>query len=261
MITSTIISILLIVVLVCLLYILYLKYFKRYTRERFAFMAVTVMVGLFSTFILQIYSAQGYVTAVINTSNFFFKTNISSYSTDIKDYILTLIGLIFLMRFIFKLHKNWDGPISESHFNKFRFHENPTILAEALIQLKDFLSKEKIIIPHIEGSKNKNYNIFTEHEDDKMPWYENVYELLCFSDSQYKIDLIKDYYTAEKTFISKYGQANENIAILCSIDYPKDSAIWNFIHFTKSFKVEFTKYIIAIKNCESEVKIINKHNT
>lgn len=259
--TSIIISILLVVVLLCLLYILYLKYYKKYTRERFAFMAVTVMVGLFSTLILQVYSSQGYVTAIINTSNFIFKTGISNYSTDIKDHLLTLIGLVLLMRFIFNLHKNWDGPISELLYNKLRFHENPTMLAEALTQLKDFLSKEKSIVPHVEGSKSKNYNIFTEHEGDKMPWYVNVFELLCFSDSQYKIDLLKDYYSAEKTFISKYGHANENIAILCSIDYPNDSTIRNFVLFVKSQKLEFSKYIIAVKNYEGEVKNIKKHNT
>lgn len=259
--TSIIIFVLLVIVLLCLLYIMYLIYFKKYTRERFAFMAVTVMVGLFSTLILQVYSSQGYVTAIINTSNFFFKTSISNYSTDIKDHLLTLIGLVLLMRFIFNLHKNWDGPISETLYNKLRFHENPTMLAEALIQLKDFLSKEKNIVPHIEGSKNKNYNIFTEYETDKMPWYENVYELLSFSDSQYKIDLIKDYYSAEKTFISKYGQTNQNIAILCTIDYPNDITIRNFVLFAKSQKLDFTKYIIAIKNYEGEIENIKKFDT
>lgn len=261
MIASFIISILLITVLLCLFYIVYLIYFKKYTRERFAFMAVTVMVGLFSTFIFQIYSSQGYVTAVINTSNFIFKTSISNYSTDIKDHLLTIVGLVLLMRFIYKLHKNWDGLISETHYNKLRYQEKPTIFTEALIQFKDFISKEKSIVPHIERIKNRNYNIFTEYEDDKMPWYENVYELLSFSDSQYKVDLINDYYSAEKTFISKYGQTNENIAILCTHDYPNDSTIRSFILFTRSQKKEFTKYIIAIKTFEGDIETINMHGS
>lgn len=261
MVSSIIIFVLLVIVLLCLLYIMYLIYFKKYTRERFAFMAVTLMSGLFSTLILQVNSSQGYVTAIINTSNFFLNTSISNYSTDIKDHLITLIGFVLLMRFISKLHKNWDGPISETLYNKRRFHENPTMLAEALIQLKDFLSKEKIIVPHVEGSKNKNYNIFSEHEADKMPWYENVYELLSFSDSQFKIDLIKDYYSAEKTFISKYGQTNQNIAIFCAIDYPNDSTIRNFVLFTKSQKLVFSKYIIAIKNYKGEIENIKKLDT
>ncbi len=199
--TSIIILTLLVIVLICLIYILHLKYSKKYTRERFAFMGVTVMATLFTTTMLQISSEQGYISAFINTSNFVFDSKLSNYSTDFKDHILTIIGLILLMRFILRLHENWDGPISENLFNKMRFHENPTMVTEAFLQLRDFLSKEKAIIPHIEIEKSKNYNIFTPLEDDKMPWYENVFELLTFSNQQYKIDLQKDYYPDEKCFI------------------------------------------------------------
>lgn len=259
--TSIIIILLLVLVLVCLCYILYLKYFKKYTRERFAFMGVTVMAALLSTLMLQIYSAQGYVSAYIHTSNFLFSTKLTSYQTDIKDHLLTIIGIALLMRFILRLHKNWDGPISETLYNKWRFHENPTIFQEALLQFNDFISKQKTITPHIESERNKNYNIFIPYEDDKMPWHENVFELLTFANQQYRIDLQGDYYPDEKCFISKYGLNNENIAILCSIDFPNDSTIRNFILFTKSHKVEFSKFIIAVKNYDSEIVTIKKNDT
>jgi len=257
---SITITVLLIVVLICLVYIWYLKYFKKYSRERFAFLGVTVMSTLFTTLMVQIYSSQGYVSAFINTSNFIFSTRLTNYETDIKDHLLTLIGLIFMMSFIFKIFKNWDGPISESHYNKLKYHENSTIFNEAFLQLKAFLSKENSIVLHQENGKNKNYNIFTAFEDDKMPWYENVFELLTFSNIQYKIDLQKDYYSDEKCFISKYGLNNENIAILCSIELPNDSAIRKFILFTKRQKIEFSKYIIAVKNHVGPIQLIKKYD-
>jgi hypothetical protein len=224
-------------------------------------MGVTVMVALFSTFMIQIYSAQGYISACVYTSNFLFSTNLANYQTDIKDHFITIIGFALLMKFIFRLHKNWDGPISEILHNKWRFHENPTIFQEALLQFNDFISKQKSITPYIEGERNKYYNVFTPYEEDKMPWYMNVFELLTFANQQYKIDFQKDYYPDEKCFISKYGLNNDNIAILCSVDYPNESTIRNFILFAKSQKVEFSKFIIAIKNYDSEIVTIRKYDT
>ncbi|HEX8019382.1 hypothetical protein, partial [Mucilaginibacter sp.] len=158
-----------------------------------------------------------------------------------------------------KLHKNWNGPISEILYNRYRFHESSTILNEAILQLKDFTTKEKLIVPYSENEKNANYNIFNFQEEDKMPWYENVFELLTFSSIQYKIDLVKDYYTDEKCFISKYGINNEPIAILCSIEYPKISSIRRFVNFAKSQEKKICKFIIAVKNLDADSYTINSH--
>jgi hypothetical protein len=259
--TAITITVLLLIILGCLIYILVLKYFKKYTRERFAFFIVSGMVTLGSSFLIQIYSSQGYVSALIKTSNIIFETKFSLYQTDIKDHVITLILLIMLMRFMLRLHKNWDGPISENQFDKQRFQYNPTVLSEAILQLKDFVSKEKIIVPHVEKEKEKTFNIFMHTEDDKTPWHENVFELLTFSNPQYKIDLLKDYYPDEKCFISKYGQADERIVVFCTIDYPNESTIRNFINFAKRQKKEFSKFIIAIKKHTGIIEIINKYET
>lgn len=256
--TSLIIIILFILLLLCIGYILYLKYFKKYTRERFAFMGVTVMSLLFSTLLLQIYSSQGYISAFVNTSNFLFSTKLSSYQTDWKDHLLTLLGFSYFMQFIYKLHKNWDGPISEIHYDRNRFHENSTMLQEAILQLKDFLSKEKKILPHKNNKEIKNFNIFASQEADKMPWHENVFELLTFNDAQYKIDLYNDYYRDEKCFITKYGLINNYIAILCLLDFPDDTTIRAFISFADSHKLKLSKYIIAVKNYEGSEICVNK---
>ena len=245
----------------CLVYIWYLKVFKKYTRERFAFTGLTLISSLISTIILQIYSSQGYVSTLINTSNFLFKTKFESYHTDLKDNIIAIILVLILYQYITKLYKNWDGPISEIDNNKKVLHESSFLLSDAIRQLKDFVSKEKLIIPFEKNSKIDTYNVFIQREDNKLPWNENVFELLTFANQQYKINLTRDYYSDEKCFFSKYGVKNENIAILCSIDYPKDSAISRFLTFTKKSKIEFSKYIIAIKNYDNDLHTITKNNT
>ncbi len=253
--------ILLLLGIVGCLYLIYLKYFHRYTRERFAFSGVAVMSALFSSLMLQIYSSQGYVSALINTSNFFLDTHLESYQSDAKDHIITTIGFGFLMVFIYKVHRNWNGPISEVQFNEMRFNVNPTLLHEAYLQLKDFFLKEKAIVPHVKSGKEKYLNVFSDQDIGKLPWHENVFELLTFSNPQYKVDLIQDWYPDEQCFISKYGQDKEKIAILCCIDYPNNNVIRNFIRFAKSQKGKVSKLIIAIKNHDHKLEKITKFET
>jgi DNA replication protein DnaC len=258
---SLIITILFVVSIACFSYFLYLKYSAKYTRERFAFLGVTTMTTLTANFFLQINSSQSYYSAFINTSNFVFKTKIASYQPHLSDHLLVLVMLIFLMYFITNLHKNWNGPISEISYHKLRFNENSTIVNEAMLQLKDFISKDKAIVIHKENDNKNQGTIFNPYVEDKMPWYENVHELLKLSSYQYKIDLNKDYYHEEKCFISKYGLNDELTAILCTIEYPKISTIRKFINFTKSQKKEITKHIIAVKNFDSKETTIKEYDT
>jgi DNA replication protein DnaC len=258
---SLLILILLLVTLACLLYILYLKIFKSYTRERFAFAGLSAILTLFSTFLLQIYSSQGYISACIDVSNFVFDTRLTTYTTDIKDHIITLIALSIITRFILSVHRNWDGPISEIAFQKERFQEQQTLLSEAILQLKDFLSKQKVIYRHADVNSQDHFNVFIPQEEDKMPWHEHVFELLTFPNKQYKIDFVHDYYPDEKCFISKYGQNDDIIAILCALDFPNDSTIRNFLLFAKRQKKSISKFIVAARNIRGDIYKTTKYET
>lgn len=251
---SIIIVVLLVLALFFLSYFAYLKFFRRYTRERFAFAGLSVITTLIGSFMLQMYSSVGYVSACINTSNLLFDTNFSTHKADVKEHIITVFVIYALMQFIIKLHRNWKGPISEVLHNKKKFNENQTIIDEAFLQLRDFLTKEKLIVPYNESSEDASYNIFSKVEDDKMPWYENVYELLTFTNRQYHIDLMNDYYPDEKCFISTYGLSKEHIAILCVLDSPDETTINNFIDFTNKQNKEFIKLIIAVRNYDQGIE-------
>lgn len=250
---SIIVGLLLVFILLGFFYIWYLKFKLKYTRERFAFVGVTVILALISSLILQVYSSVGYISAIVETSNFLFSTNYSAYQTDFKDHLLMVILILAMMSFIFKIHKNWDGPISESLHERIRFNENQGLLEEAYLQMIDFLSAKKRITLYEPSLKEENQSVFIQNENSKMPWSENVFELLTYSDHQYRIDLKQDYYQKEKCFISKYGNSGKYVAIYCVTAFPKDASIRKFIQFTKNFNYEFTEFIIAIRERKNQI--------
>lgn len=258
---SLIITFLLVIIILCFGYILYLKIFKKYTRERFAFVGLTAIFGLITMFMSQVYSSQGVLSAVINTSNFYLNTNLKTYETDYRDHFIVFVLITILISFIHKIHQNWSGPISTITAEKRRFREDNNIIEEFVIQLNDFFrSKEnkKIIFHKPDFSENK-YSVFSSNEFEKAPWFEDVYELFVFRSSQYDIDLHKDFYVEENCFIAKFGHNKESIAILCSFDTPNENELNRFIKFSHSINTKYVKLIIAIKNGEnaSFTKIIN----
>lgn len=167
------------IVLVCAGYILYLKHKKeKYTRERFAFFAVTSIGTLLTTYVLTILGKHGYVDSFVVIINNIFHSNHEVPKIDIRDHILAGVMIAFYMSFVMKIHKNWSGAISESLHEKNRFSETQSITTEFMMQLKDFFNKDKQIKIYRESTHSKNFNIFTNPDIDKIPWYENVYELL-----------------------------------------------------------------------------------
>lgn len=260
MIISIIIFFSLLLIVYLLIRLIYINIIKKYTRERFAFYGVSIMATLLSSMVLQVYSGQGYITAFLNLSNNFINTSFTTYETDAKDHIIMFFILSTFMVFIYRIYKNWDGPISELHYENIKLYLPSNIIKDFKVQLFDFLHKEKVLVVHNEQYQNNDYQIFLPTEDDKTPWYVNVYELLTYSSIQYDIDLEKDYYSEENVFISEYGQNKDAIAVFCCLHEPNESKIKKFLNFTAKQKRDFQKYIVAIKNDISESKSVKIQN-
>lgn len=233
-----------------LLYIVFLKVFKKYTRERFAFVGLAVILTLSSTVILQIYSAQGYLQAFCNFSNLVFNTRIESPHADWRDYIITIVIMCLVIYYLIHTHRNWNGPVSIETHEKQRFNRSSTIFEEAnaqflhLIgkkQIEKWLGDEQYVLP----------NVFQNQDQAKQPWHVNVFELLTYSSDQFNIDLKSDYFDKESCFIGYYGKKeNQIIAVLCVNDYPKDSRIREFMTFVRKQHKEVFEYFIAVKSSD-----------
>ncbi|WP_305952734.1 NACHT domain-containing NTPase [Emticicia oligotrophica] len=256
--TSILITTLITIIFFLYLYIWYLKIFKKYTRERFAFVGLTTIFCLISTLTLQIYSSQGVLNAVVDVSNFYLDTHISTNKTDYRDHLLVSILIFILISFIYKIHSNWNGPISTIAAEKMRF-SGSTMFEEFLLQFQDFFrsKQNKKIIPHRADDIETKYSVFSINDFDKSPWFEEVYELFTLRSNQYNINIKKDFYEEENCFVSKYGHNKEAIAIFCSLSYPTQTELDKFLRFISSLNKKFTKIIVAIKNVKGDQAVKN----
>jgi len=242
-----IIIVLSIISLSLFIYLMYVIKSKKYTRERFAFTALTLTCSLAGSLLTQIYSSQDYASVIVDFANFTFHKQITPHVASWEDLFITAIIFGFLFYFIIQLHKNWNGPISVLQHDKQRFNVHITIYKEFIVQFQDFFNRTKLIIPYIEAEHIRDQKIFPPTNPDQTPWHLSVMQMLSYSYSQYHISE-DDYYPDEKTLITSYGKERHNVAILCSINYPDESMIENFISFVDRQGLNFYEYIIAVKN-------------
>lgn len=248
MIFKIILTILILIVIFLLLYIAFLKLFRKHTRERFAFAGLSVVLILLISVIYHLFSAEGSINAIIDTTNYCLDAEFSSYKSDWRDTLIIMILMVSAMYFIVNIHRNWDGYVSTIHYEKLRFREQNNIYEESFLQLKDFLSKEKKIIRYVPSKNEPKYSILKGKEYEKTPWFEEVAELFNLKTNQYNISVSKDYNDIHECYVTKYGRDEKDTVIFCTINEPSEENINKCLKYIDSLPINFYKIIFAVKN-------------
>ena len=95
-------------------------------------------------------------------------------------------------------------------------------------------------------------------EVENLDWHIQAAELLKLKDAQYKIDTTKHWYSQENCYITKYGNKEQIVAILCSSQIIADAKLSAFLRFVKdqTKETDDIRYIWAIQdNVDFETKL------
>lgn len=220
---------------------------ENYTRERFAFAAVSAITSFGSIIIIPLLNSESIFTLLIKFVNYFFRINIPIERTSIISQTLAVIIYVIFVLVIYGMYKNWDGAISIRQYEEERMGLRSNLLKDSInLATNKFKNQDKLKIYNNEiGNGN---GILKRIEENELAWHVQSAELLMLSSKQYKIDLENDWYSEYSCFISRYGTQNELIGIYCSLEEPIDEDLKIFLNFTKSFKKErLKKIIITIK--------------
>ncbi|WP_461789685.1 NACHT domain-containing protein [Pedobacter sp.] len=209
---------------------------------------MAVISALAFSIITQIFSGEGFISAFVKTSNATFQTGFATHKSDIRDYIISMVVMIVVYKFIMGIFNNWDGPVSKNTYDKRRFNQPSTLLDEAKIQAKAIFNNKKIIKykPELDTSVN---SVFANTDPDKLPWHIHVFELLTFSSGQYRFDREKDYHEKENCYIGPYGNSNNyQIAVLCLREIPNKHKLRDFITFARKINKNVHEFKLAVKS-------------
>ena len=248
-------------ILASLLFWLYLLlYKKRYTRERFAFSLLlhhSSIVAIFLQYIL----APNYLEAVTNyvLSEIF---HLQKIQFEQPGFLVIAAGIILIIayyNFTIKIYKNWNGGKSVEEIEN-RFGDREIYLIPE--SLKFITNSNSRILGHEEGHEPETTISYEQMEVENLVWHIQAAELLKLKDAQYKIDTTKHWYSQENCYITKYGNNEQIVAILCSSQIIADAKISAFLRFVKdqTKETDDLRYIWAIQdNVDFETKLFEGH--
>lgn len=246
---SWIIVALIIIVVALGVFTLYIYLRRRYTRERFAFFALTSMTALGLAILLPILSSQSIWGIAIHTLNHLFSLSIPFNEPTFAEQILAIIVFLFYSRFVFKIYSNWrdTNPISVQQFENEKRNKRTDIPYDFYTQLKSFFKENEKLQPYNKSADYTQEHLLGTHEYRKLPWHENVAEIFSLLSNQYKIDVDRDWYSEAKCLVSIYGKENDRIHIHCSKTGPSGLQLEEIIKFADSSKEKVAKVIIAVQ--------------
>lgn len=240
---------LLLILLMTLLGWLYLLWYRRkFTRERFAFFLLTnytSIVVLFFNYVL----APDYLATAINyvLVEILHGKELQLERPDFVVIIAVSIIIISYFKTTFNIFRNWNGGKSVEEIENTYGNRNASLFINSL----HFISNHKSRELGIEENKDIEGTVsYEQMEVENLVWHIQAAELLRLKDTQYKIDIDKDWYSQENCYITNYGSNGQIVAILCSNKIVSDAKILSFLKFVKGQTKERDniRYILAIQD-------------
>lgn len=248
-----------------MIYIAWLR--RRYTRERFAFVSLSVITILIAN-VITLFAKGDLISQIVVAILKKLGLEVGNVTIGYQDKFIILILVILAIAMVIYFHRNWHGPISTIDAKDGEMGRPKSgMIRAAIIQVEAWSGKTEIKI-FVEGTHEDKYEIFQPIETDKLPWHIRAAQLLILSDPQYQIDLGdydiykvslssterhntgKDWHREFNCFISSYGTDEERIALYCSDKAPNKEELDSFIDFVKSRSGTFFKLIVAIEHEE-----------
>ncbi|MEO1258762.1 MAG: NACHT domain-containing protein [Bacteroidota bacterium] len=155
--------------------------------------------------------------------------------------ILILVYLGALYANISGVHQNWNGLKSIRQVDHKEIGKKISVWQDIQYYWK---YRDDIEIYH--EKKKAIPEVFSEFEPDTRPWHTKAADLLRLIDQQYKIKS-KEWYNEYKCYLSRYGQDNEGLSILCLEKTPTPDRVEGFINFIRTRSNQFVRLIVAIK--------------
>jgi len=227
---------------------LYLYLRRKYTKERFAFFAVVTLAALAFTIVAPILASQSIWGILALSINQIFGFSIPYEEPSFSEQALAVIIFIVCSNFLLRIHRNWDSEvISKRQYENDKRNRNSGIYRDFIAQSKAFLNPKYKLELFDPKQNSASQNILGTLENEKLPWHENVAEILELTSTQYKINIDSDWYKEQKCFISEYGKEDHKIHIYCFLGNPTNEEVKKIIENAKRESKVPTKIIITIE--------------
>jgi hypothetical protein len=261
MIISLTIALLIIILIVAIVItsIIWLRR-KKYTRERFAFAALSTISTFFVILVTSVAVQESpWQSIIVIISKLFGAEYV--HSSSVMDYLFLLLIFYISTQTIYRIHLNWDGPISTNAYKRENRSEPNSLTYEGLIELKRIINKLPPPETHI-PLDTSNLKITLESPEDSISWHLQARELLMLKSRSYYFDS-KNWHDQHLCWVGENKKAKGIVILNCITEAPGEKNICKFINYVNILLKKYNHHkddvelFIAVKsNVDSkEIKV------
>lgn len=242
--TFTIFSLIFLITIIYCFYV-YLKR-QQYTRERFAFAALTTLSSMTILVLTSIKSSFMPWNFGIELFNYITGKNIQAHQISWPDYCLLIIVYWMGVQAILSLHRNWDGLKSYDQYQREQRSLATGIITEGFGEIHRLARKEPPPAPFTQLACRNHIDI--EPATDSLAWKDQARELLRLSSSSYVI-LPTSWHDNAGYWVGKNMDYNSDIFLFPAQETVTDKDIHDFVDHTSKFTSSnngINEYIVAV---------------
>jgi hypothetical protein len=225
--------------IVCILLIYLIR--RKQTKERFAFYALTTLVGFAGANIIPFLKGHSFLSSIEASIGHIIGLDVHTTS-NLYDKSLSVIIFLGLLWLAMRIHANWDGSVTERQFQNDRQGIKPTIVQDAFAEGAAIIKREPIKL-HEPVEDNLWDNMFTAMQYD---WKQKAANLLMAYSSQYKIDVSRDWYSEYSCFVSKFGVNRIPVIVHCPNSLPTEEEIEKIRQLSENLEETTSIYTLVV---------------
>lgn len=210
---------------------------KKYTRERFAFAALSTISTFVVILATSILAQETPWQSIIFIISKLFGFEYIHSSPSVIDYLFLFLIFYISTQTITKIHINWTGPISVNAYKRENRNEPNSLPYEGVIELKRIINRlpppEKYI-----PLDTSDLKITLESPEDSISWHLQARELIMLKSRSYYFDS-ENWHDQHLCWVGE-NKKTKGIVILNCITEPPEYK--NIIRFIKYVNILLKKY-------------------
>lgn len=233
----------------------YIKLKRQYTRERYAFVALTATIGLVFLAVTSIVSDPPWTIVAALLAHFLDDPSLLLPESNWAEKIL-IVGIVFFA--IWLLHRTfiqWDGPISVRQHSMSRMHDSSTIINDGIVEVLRILHNKPAHDVYLPDEPT-GIQLELETPSYTRTWRDDARELVELRCQQYVFDPDNGWHEKQSCWLGSDMKTNYNVALMCCQKTPSETEISQFIDYVcalPSVSADNIEFIVAARTAEPEV--------
>jgi hypothetical protein len=208
---------------------------ERYTRERFAFAAMTGFFGMAGTVLVSLEDRKTPFGEILNLGGQILGHPAPAEPARTADHLLMIAVLVIVIIFVLQIYNNWSGAISVQQYTRDRYHEPSTLLMEGMVEVKRLIKRE----PPLELYRPEpNHSLTTalDPPESNLAWYSEALDLICLRAPSYQFDRNSSWHEGARCWVGTNRNTSQIIAIRCDDTDLSEQELVRFVEYVERLR-------------------------